>query len=260
MAGDRIEAAASLLAKARRTGAVLEAMPDAIRPRDLAEAYAVQDRLIDLLGVRTEGWFCACTNDTVQAMLGLKEPYFARLVEGAVRPSPATFTPSPQQTVALECEFGFRLGEDLPPRATAYTRDDVSAAIVSVHACIEIVAAHLANWTNQPVWSVIADNGTDGALVYGEGVADWQRLYLPALSVTLETNGGTVAEGTGARVLGDPLDAFVWLANALSEKGIGLKAGHIHNTGTATAPYFIEGTGEFTAQFEGIGAVTVTVT
>ncbi len=98
-----------------------------------------------------------------------------------------------------------------------------------------IVAGHLKDWPSQDVWSVIADNGTDGALVYGDGIEDWRRLDLVATAVTLDINGETVRTGSGANVLGDPLEAFVWLANARSRDGDGLKAGDIHNTGTATS-------------------------
>ena len=56
--------------------------------------------------------------------------------------------------------------------------------------------------------------------------------------LALVVNGETVREGSGANVLGDPMHAFVWLVNALTRDGITVKAGQVHNTGTATDIYW----------------------
>jgi 2-keto-4-pentenoate hydratase len=127
------------------------------------------------------------------------------------------------------------LGADLPPRADAYAREEVMAAVESVHPSIEVVAGYLKDWPSQNVFAVIADNGTDGALVYGPGVSDWRRIDLPAVEARLSVNGVETRRGTGKNILGDPMTALVWLANARRKAGDGLKAGHIHNTGTATS-------------------------
>ena len=81
----QIDAAAALLVQARRENRVIDGIPDDCRPATLEDAYAVQDRLIELLGWPTRGWFCACTNKTIQSMLGLHEPYHARLLADAGR-------------------------------------------------------------------------------------------------------------------------------------------------------------------------------
>ena len=46
-----------------------------------------------------------------------------------------------------------------------------------------------------------------------------------AIEVALSVNGREERRGSGANVLGDPLDAFVWLANARSRAGGGLVGG-----------------------------------
>ena len=252
---EQVRKAAEFLAGARHDNAVLKEIPSAIRPSDIADAYAIQDALAEELGWETGGWFCACTNDVIQDILGLREPYYARLFSQYILNSPAELRSSEFPPIVLECEFGFRLGKDLPSRAEPYTRQDVEAAVASVHPTIEVVAGHLENWPKQDVWSVIADNGTDGALIVGTGTADWQVLDLVTMPVTLEVNGEQRRSGTGANVLGDPMGAFVWLANARSREGDGLKAHHIHNTGTATEIIWIEPGDEAVARFEGLGEV-----
>lgn len=257
MNAEQIEQAAKLLKNARINNRVIDCIPEAIRPGNLGEAYAVQDRLAKILGWQTGGWFCACTNPSVQETLGLNEPYFARLFKNYIFAEPVTLKAADYPPIVIECEFGVRLHADLPHRSSDYTREEVEDAISTVHPTIEVVAGHLRDWPNQDVWSVIADNGTDGALVFGPGAKDWREIDLVNMQVTLTVNGKIAREGSGANVLGDPIDAFVWLVNARSRTGDGLRAGDIHNTGTATAICWIEPGDEVVARFDGLGSVQV---
>ena len=43
-------------------------------------------------------------------------------------------------------------------------------------------------------------------------------------------NGEKIDEGQGAAVLGNPLKAVVWLAEALHQHGISLKAGEVSSS------------------------------
>ncbi|MEZ5924596.1 MAG: fumarylacetoacetate hydrolase family protein [Hyphomicrobiaceae bacterium] len=256
---DQIDLAAAILEGARRTNTVIEGLPAEVAPKTLADAYAVQDRLVERLGWETRGWFCACTNVEIQRMLSLSEPYCARLFARALKPSPATLRQADYPPIIVECEFAFRLGVNLPPRAEPYTRPEVEAAIESVHPSIEVVAGYLKDWPRQNVFAVIADNGTDGALVYGEGIREWRGLDLATVEVRLSVNGEETRRGSGRNVLGDPLTAFVWLANARAKAGDGLKAGHIHNTGTATAIMPLTPGDHVVADFGPIGRVSLKI-
>ncbi|MBF0290015.1 MAG: fumarylacetoacetate hydrolase family protein [SAR324 cluster bacterium] len=102
--------------------------------------------------------------------------------------------------------------------------------------------------------SLIADNAANGAWVQGPASsADWRKLDLSAHSVTLIVNGETKLIGSGAEVLGHPLNPLVWLANALREKGMGLKAGNLITTGVCTDVYFAEPGDHIVADFGVLG-------
>ncbi len=257
MSPEAIERAARLLAEARRARRQLPGLPEDCRPRGLDEAYAVQDRLIALLGAEVGGWFAACTNPEMQRKLGLPGPYWARLLADALHPSPALLPAGGALSTDLEVEFAFRLRRDLPARPEPYGEDEVADAVASAHPSIEVVTSHFVDWTNHDIMSLIADNGTDGALVYGEGVDDWRGLDLLGVAVRLDVNGETVRHGVGANALGDPLAALVWLANARAARGEGLSAGHIHNTGTCTAIYPARPGDEAVADFGPLGQARV---
>ena len=259
MTPQEIQRAAEILRQARLENTVIDCIPEDVRPRNIREAYAVQERLAELLGWDLAGWYCACTSPRIQRLLNLGEPYYARLFADYVFAEPVSLNAGDYPPMVLECEVGFRLGKDLPRRSSAYGRAEVEDAISEIHPTIEVVAGHLKDWTTQEVWSVIADNGTDGALVYGKGVESWRDLDLAEMLVSLKVNGRTEREGRGRNALGDPVEAFVWLANARARDGEGLKAGHIHNTGTITEIYRANPGDSAIAEFEGLGSVHLEV-
>jgi 2-keto-4-pentenoate hydratase len=82
--------------------------------------------------------------------------------------------------------------------------------------------------------SAIADFGLDVAVVRGDPMPDWQRRDLSVLGVRAVLDGITVANGTGAMVLGHPLNALRWLADALRKRGDKLRSGDMIVTGTCT--------------------------
>lgn len=256
---DPAHAASALLADARKCNRVLDSLPEGLRPRSLAQAYAIQDALAERLGWGVGGWFCACVNPEIQRRLGLDEPYYGRAVSNHQFASPARLLAASFPPISLECEFAFRLARDLPAREAPYGREEVEAAVATVHPAIEAVAGYLKDWITQDVFSVVADNGTDGPLIYGAGITDLSATPLDAVNVELWVNGACQRTGTGAHVGGNPLEALTWLANARSRAGDGLQAGYLHNTGTATDLYWAAPGDQIVADFGPLGKVGLVI-
>lgn len=250
---EQIDQAAQLLKSARLEKKGFDRFPEDIRPTTIVNAYAVQSRFLDIMGWDVEGWFLANTNVKIQELIRYTEPFYGRRFAALVFTSPATIRVSELPPIELECEFGFRLKHDLPTRDEDYSRAEVEDAIATVHPTIDIVAPYLKNWTEHDIFSIIADNSADGALVYGEGVSNWQALDLINMNVTLSVGGKVERQGIGSDVLGDPVAALVWMANA----GNGLRAGYVHHTGTATGLYKVEAGDEVVATFDELGAVSI---
>ena len=145
----QIDEAAALLAEARRSVAVIDCIPQAIRPRTLADAYAIRDRLIQVLEADTYGWFGACTNEVIQDMLGLAEPYYAYLLTEHVYQSPARLNTRHYPPIVFECEFGFTVDRDFRPAGHPYSRAEIEKSVSKISPVIEIVAGHLRDWPNQ---------------------------------------------------------------------------------------------------------------
>ena len=254
MSGVAARAAARLLAA--RGGVRMGPLPADERPADLSAALAIQRAVIDQHGAATRGWKIGCTGPAAQQMLGYGRPFYGRLVEGSVHPSPATLDGGRFSMRLLEAEYAFRLARDLPPSGAPYSVEAVADAVASVHPAIEIVDSAFAEWLSVGIQSLIADNGVHGAFILADGIADWRGLDLAEGKVTLAIAGGVTVEGKGANVLGHPLKALAWLADETASVG-GLKAGEIVTTGSAIPPQQVGPAASATAHFAGLGAVTV---
>ena len=242
------------LAEARLTGALVE--PDAATsPGDAASAYALQRAVAAHLGPMSDAWKVGSTSPESRAKLGTDEPGAARVPARHRFRSGEAMPVFAAHDLYVEAEFAPRLGRALPPRAAAYARAEVEAAIDAVAPALEIVGCRFAGGIAAAGrFRVTADGGANVALVTGAPVADWRAFDLPAHGVRLVLNGEVAAEGTGARALGDPVEVMVWLAN-LARRRDGLAAGEIVSTGTCTGLVRVGPGDTLAGDFGPLGAV-----
>lgn len=254
--------AADLLLQARLNRRQLSKLPDDSLPATLAEAYAIQEaltrRLLAHYGGQQAGYKIACTNEAAQRFLNLDGPFHGPLLSALIHRSSAQLPATDFSMRAIEPEFGFEMAQSLPPRGEAYTREEVTAAVGALLPAIEIVDSRYEAWTTIGAACLIADQAAHGAWVSGERVADWRALDLAAHEARLFINGALNQTGRGAVVLGHPLNALTWLANALREQGRGLKAGDLITTGVCVDEIYEAQPGDvIKADFGVLGVVEV---
>jgi 2-keto-4-pentenoate hydratase len=133
----------------------------------------------------------------------------------------------------VEAEIAFRIDRDLPPRETAYTRDEVLAAIGSCHPVVEVVQWRIKDWRPAPAILKLADNLGHGGLVVGEPKPDWRAVDFNTLEVTQEIAGQAAKQARG-NPAGDMIRLVAWLADEGAVWAGGLKAGQIVTCGSWT--------------------------
>lgn len=260
----QIEQAAQQLIDVRATGNRIPALPDDLRPADLDTAYKVQTAHIAALtgqGQTQIGWKIGCTNETAQAELGLDAPFYGCIMRPAVHQSPHTVPAAEFGMTVIEAEYAFQMAEDLPPAAAPYDPAAVAASVGAICPAIEIVDSRYSDWKSVGALHLIADNGCHGAWVHGAPVSDWQSIDFITGDVTLTVNGEKNRDGQGANIMGDPLNALTWLANAtVFEGGHHLRAGDWISTGTTIVTYHASAGDHIVADFAGLGQVDLTLT
>jgi 2-keto-4-pentenoate hydratase len=252
-----IAEAADFLWRTRIEQRRIEALPDPLRPRTLAEGYAIQDAMVASAAQPVAGWKIAATSKAGQAHIGVTEPLAGRLFKNFILEDGARLPAAPLHMKVMEAEFAFRMARDLPPRAAAYEQTEVCDAVAALHLAIEVPDARFEHFAEIGPAQIAADDAFASWFLLGRQVPDWRRLDLSTQRVRAVNNGAVAAEGSGANVLGDPRLALTWLANHLAQRGIGLKAGDLITTGTCITPPTIAPGDRVIAEFAGLGQVAV---
>jgi 2-keto-4-pentenoate hydratase len=246
-----VATAARLLLDARNLGVPIAALPEAARPRSIADAYAMQDAQMRELG-RAGGW-------KVGAAAPDAEPICAPLPASLVLASPQAFAPMRFPLHLVEAEIAFTFARDLPFRAASYTVDDVVQAVASVHAAIEILASRHVDFRAQPPLAQLADFQNNGALIVGEGRTSGTRVDQRTTTVRVDVAESPALQVTGGNAAGDVLRLLAWLANHAASRCGGLRAGDVVTTGSCIGAYAVPPQSRVRATFDGLAPVEVTV-
>jgi len=239
--------AANTLLDARRTATPIADLPAELQPTSLDEAYAVQDILAEVYGP-IGGW-------KVGAPTPDATPIFAPMPLAWIAASDSTLAGSTWRYRGLEAEIAFLIGEDLPPRATPYTMEEVVGAIASCHPSIEVLESGLTDPAAAARMSMLADLQMHGGFIYGAAVADWQSLDFAKEPVSLAVDGVVRVERTGSNTSGNLLRLLPFLANEGAARTGGLKRGDWITTGSWTGNVQATSGADVHVQFASAGAV-----
>ncbi|MBX9698827.1 MAG: fumarylacetoacetate hydrolase family protein [Acetobacteraceae bacterium] len=243
------DAAADMLIAVREGRSPRIASLGAAAPRDEAGAWAIQRAVLARLGGRIGGYKCATPPG---------KPSSAALLNAAtIRQSPLRWPVAAGAKIGIETEIAFRLGRDLPPRATPYSRAEVLDAIAGCFPAVELVETRYADHTKVSPLEAQADNIAHAGLVCGADVADWRTRDLATLPVRQTYAGAVQVEKVGGNPSGEPLAPLVWLANHLPSVGLHLEAGQVVTTGSCTGLIWVEGGAQVVGAFPGFGQVVI---
>ena len=246
--------AAAALHTLRRTGAVSH-LPADLAPRTEAEGVAVQRARARLLHADPPAGFkIGATASKMQAYLGLDGPIAGFMAGEDLHPSGTELRWADLRGPGVECEIAVRLAQDLP--AGPCTLAQAASAVGAVCAAIELVenrygAPPAGDLAAIGVPTLVADQVYHRAAILGRWETAWQNLDLAAIAGRITINATERAAGTGADLLGHPLQALAWLADSATVHGFGgLRAGPVLMLGSVTPPIWLDGPGTITVAFD----------
>jgi 2-keto-4-pentenoate hydratase len=256
---DTTETIAGTFLRARVNGWALAEFPLA-PPGTLAEAYAIQEIEIARLGSGFTGWKIAMVKPDLRARFGAE-----RISGPIVRLVDARPVPCRRVDVcvirggyaAVEAEFAFLMGHDLPLRNSPYSEAKLVAAIAALHIGAEVAGSPLASISDLGPAAVVADHGNNAAIVIGDEIADWRQRPLDSMVSRTMVDGVVAGEGSAARLEGGPLGALAYLVDNLAGRGRTLKAGEWVSTGATTGVHRIAPGGLAVLDFGSMGTITI---
>ena len=248
------QAAAELLLAAWQDPAkAIPALPDALRPRDESQAYAIQQAVMPALG-RVGGWKVSASTPGADAHFACAPMPLTNFHE--ISHEGRAHLPATAATRGVEAEICFRLKQDLETRAAPYTREEIVDAIDGCHPAIEVLGSRFAGAQPPDPLCALADFNTHGAFVFGAPVAGWRSLDFARETGRMLVDGAEFARSTG-NPAGEMLRMLVWLANAGTRWAGGLRAGQVVTCGSWSGKAPVRPGTIARAVFEGAGAVEV---
>lgn len=260
----RVMRAARWLRDQHLSRAPFAGFPADAAPRDLAQAYAVQDAFVRMKSRAcgaVAGWKIALSNPAMQRFVGLGEPVAGRMLSRQVVAAPARTRAADYVRLLVEFEIAVELGADLPPIHGTYSPDAVAAAVAAVRPALELADDRGADYATLSAHGLqlVADNAWNEGAVLGEPRGDWHALDLAALRGVASIDGVTVGEGHGRDLMGGPLQALAWLADALSRRGIPMRAGERAILGSMVTSKFPEAGQRVRFELEGFAPLELAV-
>jgi 2-oxo-3-hexenedioate decarboxylase/2-keto-4-pentenoate hydratase len=262
MTDNTIARAAALIAKQRLALTPID-LPMELRPESEAQGYRLQaaaNAALAAAGLGAPvGHKIGCTTPVMQAFLGIHSPCSGEVFAATVAHGRANLRAKDYRRLGVECEIVVRLARDISPGDAPFDKEKVGRAVGAVMAGIEIVDDRYADYKTFGVPSLIGDNFFNAGCVLGKPVTDWRRLDLAALKGRTLINRIEVGSGHGAMVLGHPLEALAWLANARAARGLGLKRGEFVFLGSLVETKWLKAGDHVRIEIEELGAIGVEV-
>jgi len=253
-------AACAFLYQHWKDGTRCDGLPPDLRAADRAQAYRVQACIEDYSNQPPVGWKIAATSKAGQAHIGVAGPMAGRLLAERLIPDGGSLVLGSNLMKVAEMEFAFRFGEDVLPRAQAYSQAEVLDRVSALHPAIELPDSRYDHFETVGDLQLIADNACAHYFVLGSPAPErWRDLDLAAYTVRGLKNGAVAETGVGANVLGDPRFALTWLVNELSRFGYALKKDQVVITGTCVKPMPIAVGDRVAGDFGELGGISVRI-
>ncbi|MBA3479664.1 MAG: fumarylacetoacetate hydrolase family protein [Lautropia sp.] len=237
-------AAAGELVRQHRDRQQFDGLPPPWLIASPADAYAVQDAFVrqlqGLRGTRTCGYKIALTTPAMRRMVGYQDSISGHLLHDQILESGSTLRADDFCHLLVEFEIAFRMGSDVPATRTPWTRDTILPYVACAYPALEVADDRHADYSKLAgsILTVAADNAWNQGLVLGAPNASFTADGLLEATGVARVDGEEVGRGTGADVMGHPLDALAWLANHLQQRGLPFAAGHLATTGSLVTSKF----------------------
>lgn len=216
----------------------------------LEDAYEIQLINIDKklkAGDVVTGKKIGLTSLAMQRSLNVDTPDFGILLE-SMRVKDGVIHKNDILQPRMEGELAFVMKEDLNGR---FTPEDVLRATEYITPAIEVVGSRIKDW-KLTLTDTVSDNASCGMYVES-GIKLDPHTDIGNVHMTMYNNGVEINNGYGKDVMGNPVNAVVWLAECLSRYGVTLNKGDFVLAGALTAAVPAKPGDNFKLVFDGIG-------
>jgi 2-keto-4-pentenoate hydratase len=214
----------------------VDALPEAERPRDMSDGYAIQRRLVEIVDEPVRGYKLGLSSAAAMERTGLGAPIVGFVPASRLHPSGASVEVPAGVPVVLEVEvaLGIPTGwiDGTPPRAEA-------------HLAFEVVCSRFVDRNAVDLPSFVGDDSGFHALVVGDPIPLDRLDALLGLGASLHHAGKMVAGPAVGRECPDPLDVLERFRTLAQEIAFPVTGAMTIATGSLIVPFETGGEGGF---------------
>jgi 2-keto-4-pentenoate hydratase len=227
--------------------------PDA----NIEDSYRISQLVTELkiaAGRSVKGYKVGLTSKAMQQMSGATEPDYGTMTDDWFVPEGSTIDMARLNRPLVEMEMAFVLGRELS--GPGVNAADIIRATDFVLPAIEIVDSRYRGRGPNMLIDSVADAAWCGLVVLGGRPARLTDLDIRREGATLYKNGTIEETGVGSAVMGNPVNAVVWLANKLASFGVSMAAGSVVLSGSFVRAIPFAAGDTISAVFNTLGDVT----
>jgi 2-keto-4-pentenoate hydratase len=253
-----VQDAAAALAHAYDSGKAIPPIVESHPRATVTDAYRIQQAQVETWarsGEVVRGYKVGLASRALQRQVGVDEPDFGRLTGGMFHLEHMLIPP--KRFIQPRVQPGIAFLLERPLQGPGVTVGDAVRAVDCVLPALEIADSRIQDWNVSAV-DTIADNASCGGVVLGSTPTLLNKvdLDLRLVGCILFSNGAIAATGAGGAVLGSPLTALIWLANALGALGVTLEPGQVILSGSLTRAIPIAPGDTIVTTLAALGSVT----
>lgn len=231
-----LQQAAAILVERRKLAEVGPLLTDALRPRSLADAFALQQQVAVAMAEPIAGWKCLLPTPDKIVVAPIYPSTFCRFESNSDQVQQCRLWPSKVPASAglarVEPELAFVLQQDLPSRSEPYSNSEIDTAIGATHLALELIQSRFSHDSGAGFYDQLADGLFNQGLFLGPQIQQAHECSGEQFSLQLTFADGRQQHLTAVHPNQQPRAGLYWLVNFLSANGIGLLAGQAVITGS----------------------------
>ena len=256
----QIQQAADSLWQAEQTREWAEPLSIRFPDADVADAYRVGLAVRDLklaAGRTVKGHKIGLTSKAMRDMFSATEPDYGFIFDNWFELEAASVSRASMNRPLVEVELAFVMGREL--KGPSINAADVIRATDFVLPALEIVDGRYKGRGNNMLVDSVSDAATCGFVVLGGNPVKLTDVDVRRLSASLSINGQIMESGSASAVMGNPINAVVWLANKLHEFGVAMQPGDVILSGSFVKAIPFDAGDTILALYDQLGEVTLRV-
>lgn len=261
LTNEQIQQCAEALWRAEQTRAWTDPVSNRHADADVVDAYRIGLAVRDLklaAGRRVKGHKIGLTSKAMRQLTNATEPDYGFIFDDWFVLEGAAVSRAAMNRPLVEVELAFVMGRRL--EGPSLNVAEVIRSIDFVLPALEIVDSRYNGRGSNLLVDSIADAATCGFVVLGGRPMKLTDVDLRRIGASLSINGDIMETGTAGAVMGNPLNAVVWLANKLHEFGVAMEPGDVILAGSFVKAIPFGAGDAISAQFDQLGEVSLRVT